>query len=88
MSDRERAIELLSAVPDYKIGYVVAYLQGVTAGEIEEVEPDDWDLEMIAEAERENDGTKTALDEMLKKDGLTYADLQNWVWKGGEKVSW
>lgn len=77
MSDRERAIELLSAVPDYKIGYVVAYLQGVTAGEIEEVEPDDWDLEMIAEAERENDGTKTALDEMLKKDGLTYADLQN-----------
>lgn len=26
MSDRERAIQLLDAVPDYKIGYVVAYL--------------------------------------------------------------
>ncbi len=35
MSDRERAIQLLDAVPDYKIGYVVAYLQGVTAGEDE-----------------------------------------------------
>ncbi len=33
MSDRERAMQLLDAVPDYKIGYVVAYLQGVTAGE-------------------------------------------------------
>ena len=35
MSDRERAMQLLDAVPDYKIGYVVAYLQGVTAGEDE-----------------------------------------------------
>ena len=35
MSDRERAMQLLDAVPDYKIGYVVAYLQGVTAGESE-----------------------------------------------------
>jgi len=33
MSDRERAIQLLDAVPDYKIGYVVAYLQGMIAGE-------------------------------------------------------
>ena len=33
MSDRERAMQLLDSVPDYKIGYVVAYLQGVTAGE-------------------------------------------------------
>ena len=33
MSDRERAIQLLEYVPDYKISYVVAYLQGMTAGE-------------------------------------------------------
>ncbi len=30
-----KAMQLLDAVPDYKIGYVVAYLQGVTAGEDE-----------------------------------------------------
>ncbi len=35
MSDRERAIQLLEEVPDYKIKYVIAYLQGVTAGEDE-----------------------------------------------------
>lgn len=33
MSDRERAIQLLDAVPDYKIQYVIAYLQGVIVGE-------------------------------------------------------
>ena len=33
MSDRERAQQLLDNVPDYKIQYVIAYLQGVTAGE-------------------------------------------------------
>ena len=35
MSDRERAQQLLDSVPDYKIQYVIAYLQGVTAGEDE-----------------------------------------------------
>ena len=33
MSEREQAQMLLDAVPDYKIRYVLAYLQGVTAGE-------------------------------------------------------
>lgn len=33
MSDRERAMSLLESVPDYKIGYVLAYLQGITADE-------------------------------------------------------
>lgn len=33
MSDREKVYQLLDIVPDYKIGYVVAYLQGMTEGE-------------------------------------------------------
>lgn len=33
MNEREQAIQLLSAVPDYKLGYVIAYLQGVSVGE-------------------------------------------------------
>ena len=33
MSDREKVYQLLDVVPDYKIGYVVAYLQGMTEGE-------------------------------------------------------
>lgn len=35
MSNREKAMQLLEAVPDYKIDYVIAYLQGMTAGEAE-----------------------------------------------------
>lgn len=31
MSEKERAAALLEMVPDYKLGYVIAYLQGLTA---------------------------------------------------------
>lgn len=31
MSDRDRIIELLDCIPDYKIDYVLAYVQGVAA---------------------------------------------------------
>lgn len=33
MSDREKIYQLLDVVPDSKIGYVLAYLQGMTDGE-------------------------------------------------------
>lgn len=33
MSNREMCVELLDAVPEYKMGYVLAYLQGLTADE-------------------------------------------------------
>lgn len=49
MSDREKAMQLLDAVPDYKIGYVVAYLQGVTAGEDE---PNVETIEAFAEGDK------------------------------------
>lgn len=35
MSNKERAMQLLEAVPDYKMEYVIAYLEGVTVGEEE-----------------------------------------------------
>ena len=34
MSNKERIIELLDSVPDYKIGYVLAYIQGIVADEL------------------------------------------------------
>lgn len=36
MSDKEQAAALLDRVPDYKLGYVIAYLQGITADESED----------------------------------------------------
>lgn len=35
MSERDQAIQLLNSIPDYKMRYVVAYLQGASAGEDE-----------------------------------------------------
>lgn len=33
MSNKEQIIQLLDNVPDYKIGYVLAYIQGIVADE-------------------------------------------------------
>lgn len=33
MSNKEKIIQLLENVPDYKMGYVLAYVQGITADE-------------------------------------------------------
>lgn len=33
MSNKERIIHLLDNVPDYKMGYILAYIQGLTADE-------------------------------------------------------
>lgn len=38
MSEREQVLALLDGVPDYKIGYVLAYIQGLTADENEDDE--------------------------------------------------
>lgn len=77
MNNRERAHQLLDKVPENKIIYIIGILEGATIPEIEEIEPDEWDLKMIEEAKQENDGTTITFDELLKKEGLTYADLQD-----------
>ncbi len=33
MSNKEKIISLLDAVPEYKLGYILAYVQGITADE-------------------------------------------------------
>ena len=77
MSNKEKAIQLLENIPESKMIFVINVLENLKELMIEEVEPDEWDKAMIAEAERENDGTTVSLDELLKKEGLTYADLRD-----------
>ena len=60
MSEREKAIQLIKEIPDNKLVFVVDMLNSIKKLLIEEVEPDEWDLEMIAQAEQENDGTKVS----------------------------
>ena len=82
MSNRERAIQIINSIPDNKLMLIInilealqEYFNGTKIPEI--VQPDEWDMAMIAEAEKVNDGETASLDELLAKDGLTYADLQD-----------
>lgn len=77
MSNREYAHQLLDRVPESKIFYIMGILEGAAIPETNEIEPDEWDLKMIMEAKKENDGTTISLDELLEKEGLSYADLQD-----------
>ena len=70
MSNRERVIALLDRVPDYKMGYVLAYVQGITADE----EADDaFCQRMLENYENDPDPDKDqsfTLEECKKEWGL------------------
>ena len=50
MSNKEKVVQLLDSVPEYKMGYILAYIQGITADE----EADDLFCQKMAE-DYEND---------------------------------
>ena len=70
MSNRERIIELLNIIPDYTIGYILAYVQGVAADE----EADDiFCQRMMDNYEKDPDPEKDetyTLEECKKEWGL------------------
>ena len=70
LSNREKIIALLDSVPDYKMGYVLAYVQGITADE----EADDLFCErMLENYENDPDPEKDkgySLDECKQEWGL------------------
>lgn len=70
MSNRELCLKLLDNVPEYKIGYVLAYIQGITADE----EADDaFCARMIENYENDTDPEKDqtfTLDDCKKEWGL------------------
>ena len=69
MSNKERVVELLDNVPEYKMGYVLAYVQGITADE----EADDiFCQRMVENYENAPDDEKEGipLDECLREWGL------------------
>ncbi len=68
MSNRERIIELLDVIPDYKIGYVLAYVQGVADEEADDLFCQRMveDYENASEEEKED----IPLEECLKEWGI------------------
>ena len=69
MSNKEKIVALLDNVPDYKMGYVWAYIQGLTADE----EADDLFCERMIENYKnapDEDKEGVPLEACLKEWGL------------------
>lgn len=70
MSNKEKIINLLDNIPDYKMGYVLAYVQGITADE----EADDiFCRRMLENYENDPDPEKDkafTLEECMKEWGI------------------
>lgn len=70
MSNKERAIQLLEDIPENKLVFIVDMLENIKAYAGEEIEPDEWDLEMIEHAERENDGHGIPIETLAEELGI------------------
>ena len=69
MSNKERAIQLLDSFPDYKMWYVLSYIQGITADE----EADDIFCQKMVEDYKnapEEEKEDVPLEECLKEWGI------------------
>ena len=75
MSERERIKQAIDRLPEYKLAYIANLTLSIEKTSIEEVEPDEWDLKMISDSPKYNDGSVVSLEELLEREGLTYADL-------------
>lgn len=77
MSNKELAIKLLDSVPAYKLGYVISYLQGITADE----EADDFFCESLMQNyDKSTDAHDTiSLDDFAKELGFNPSDLRGQV---------
>lgn len=74
MSDKERAAALLEYVPPYKMGYVVAYLQGLTADEeADEAFCENMYREYLNDPDR---GDPVQLDDVVKGLGMSPDELR------------
>lgn len=65
MSNKEKIIALLDNVPEHKIGYVLAYVQGLTA---EEAEDDAFCEQLRQQYENDPDKGDTMTEEALCRE--------------------
>lgn len=75
MRNKELAIQLINQTPEYKLGYVVAYLQGLN---VDEAADDEFCERLIEEYENSDDkGEFIPFDEAVKMCGVDINAVQN-----------
>ena len=73
MSEKEMAMRLLENVPSYKLGYVIAYLQGITA---DEAADDAFCEKLCAEYEETDEkGQFVSMEEMARLSGVDLNEI-------------
>lgn len=74
MSNRDKVMQLLDYVPEYKMGYVLAYIQGIMA---DEETDDEYCEKMVEEYLKRKDHETIPFDQALQEAGLSIEDLQD-----------
>jgi hypothetical protein len=73
---KELAYSYIDKLNEQQLEALVVILQGISGEkDIPEVEPDEWDLEMIKSAEAENDGETIPIEELAESYGINYDEL-------------
>jgi hypothetical protein len=73
---KEKAHKLIDSVPDEKIAQVMVILEGIKS--IIDDEVDEWDLQLIKEAQEAlKEGDFIPFEDVLKEAGLSAKDIQN-----------
>ena len=81
MSNKELAIQLINQIPEYKIGYAVAYLQGLYA---DETADDEFCAKLLEDYQNSTDkGEFVSFEEAVKMCGVDINEVQNWDWQKG-----
>jgi hypothetical protein len=71
MSNRDMVLQLLNKIPDYKLGYILAYIQGITA---EDSLDDQYCQALVDDYLADTDPEKhdtISLDEFLDQEGIS-----------------
>lgn len=73
MSNRDLAIQLINQIPEYKLGYVVAYLQGLS---VDELADDEFCRQLIEEYNNSTDkGEFLSFEEAAKMCGVDMNEI-------------
>lgn len=67
MSNKERVMQLIEDVPESKLVFVINMLENLKGYAGESIVPDEWDLQMIDEARKINNGETLSFEDVCKE---------------------
>ncbi len=75
MSTKELVYKYIDRLNESQLNAIIAVLKQFDIPMCAEVEPDEWDIEMIRRAEAVNDGETVSIEELAKDLGVDYGSI-------------